>query len=40
MSKGGYCRAWQTTVPKLRDPKKCFVQDIGFFSVAIGHKIL
>ena len=27
-------------MPKLRDPKKCYVQDIGFFSVPIGRKIL
>ena len=25
---------------KLRDPKNCHVQDIGFFSVSVGHKII
>ena len=28
------------TMSKLRHPKKCYVQDIGFFSVPEGHKIL
>ena len=28
------------TLSKLRHPKKCYVQDIGFFSVLVEHRII
>ena len=28
------------TMSKLRYPKKCYVQELGFFNVAEGHRII